>query len=73
MKKGRLMSDDGILRSEQAATDGLMAGNATDLSSANQPPTAGALLCKAMQAQGQDIVRRLSWAASPTIMLLDLR
>ncbi|MEC5214506.1 hypothetical protein RCH06_003070 [Polaromonas sp. CG_9.5] len=73
MKKGLLMSDDGILRSEQTAIDGLMAGNATDLSAANQPPTAGALLCEAMQAQGQDIVGRLAWAASPIIMSLDLR
>ena len=55
MKKGRLMSEDGILRSEQAAMDGLMTGNATDFSAANQQPTAGALLREARQAQELDI------------------
>ena len=55
MKKGRLMSEDGILRCERAAMDGLRTGNATDFNAANQQPTAGALLREARQAQELDI------------------
>lgn len=55
MKKGRLMSEENILRSEQAEVDGLVAGNASDFGEENQQRTAGALLREARQAQGLDI------------------
>lgn len=55
MKKGRLMSEDGILRSERAGMDGLVTGNASVFGAANQQPTAGALLREAKQAQGLNI------------------
>ena len=55
MKKGRLMSEDNILRSEQAGMDGAVTGDASAFGTANQQPTAGALLREARQAQGLDI------------------
>ena len=55
MKKGRLMSEDNILRSEQAGIDELVTGNASDFGASNRQPTAGASLREARQAQGLDI------------------
>lgn len=55
MKNGRLMSEGDTSRSEQAAMDSVVAGNASDFSVSSQPSTARALFRKARQEQGFDI------------------
>lgn len=55
MKKGRSMSEDVIVRSEQAGTGAFVAGSVSNFGGVDQQTTAGALLREARQAQGLDI------------------